>query len=329
MFSSTSRACRRHPELLGRPRWLSASSVHRREVVKDNIVGTTPYHRSYLLLRHPDPPATYPSIFDSAFSPLYRDLMLRAKLRGGLVNFWWDAEAESAEVEQRQTRDDEHYPATLFAAPDPLHAWRARASGPIRVDRESTHAVEVLFDASAPAQAREADPGNALLLVCTHGARDCRCGDTGGAVARALKEELAARRARVGSADSGGKGTHAEHVWWKIRLGEIAHVGGHKHAANLLAFPSGDWLGNLTPADVPLVLDTVAAQLKAGSSRISAESTRTDTAITTALPEPLAPLISNATIWRGRMGLTKEEQIHLLEAHIQDPIPSVGRARGI
>jgi len=32
------------------------------------------------------------------------------------------------------------------------------------------------------------------LYVCTHGVRDCRCGDTGGAVGRAIRDELRRRR---------------------------------------------------------------------------------------------------------------------------------------
>ncbi|KAI0628520.1 hypothetical protein C8Q77DRAFT_1035683, partial [Trametes polyzona] len=50
------------------------------------------------------------------------------------------------------------------------------------------------------------------LYVCTHGARDCRCGEGGGEVRRALRRELAKR------------GLGAEDVV----LGEVAHVGGHK-----------------------------------------------------------------------------------------------------
>ena len=50
------------------------------------------------------------------------------------------------------------------------------------------------------------------LYVCTHGSRDCRCGEGGGAVARALRGELAKRG--LGEKD--------------VVLGEVAHVGGHK-----------------------------------------------------------------------------------------------------
>lgn len=57
----------------------------------------------------------------------------------------------------------------------------------------------------------EADADRLYLYVCTHGSRDCRCGDAGGDVVRALRAEVARR----GIAD-------------EVFVGEVAHVGGHK-----------------------------------------------------------------------------------------------------
>lgn len=48
------------------------------------------------------------------------------------------------------------------------------------------------------------------ILVCTHGARDCRCSDIGGDLVGALRHEIARR---------GGA---------ECRVTECAHVGGHK-----------------------------------------------------------------------------------------------------
>ena len=56
------------------------------------------------------------------------------------------------------------------------------------------------------------------LLVCTHGSRDCRCRDRGGPLIEALKSELFVRGKRDGEGS----------VWSRIRVGEAAHVGGHK-----------------------------------------------------------------------------------------------------
>ena len=53
--------------------------------------------------------------------------------------------------------------------------------------------------------------GKREVLVCTHGSRDCRCEQTGGALVLALRTELARR----GLED-------------EVAVNEIAHVGGHK-----------------------------------------------------------------------------------------------------
>ncbi|THG97359.1 hypothetical protein EW145_g7631 [Phellinidium pouzarii] len=171
--------------------------------------------------------------------------------------------------------------------------------------------AETFHEAPSPTHEAGPETDGAILLVCTHGARDCRCGDAGGALIDALRKELSMRRRRSNLNEDINGSVHSESVWKKIRLGEIAHVGGHKHAANLLAFPFGDWLGNLSPSHAPLVLDLVAAQLRIIDTRIVGErpyieSARGSTSLDSL--QPLAPLIADATLWRGRMGLTKGEQ---------------------
>jgi hypothetical protein len=130
------------------------------------------------------------------------------------------------------------------------------------------------------------------IYVCTHGARDCRCGETGGAVFRALKHEVD----RLG-------------VGGKVRVGEVGHVGGHKcvfytcsgfmllnnvefrYAANVLVYPHGEWLGLVTPSDVTSILSAILLR--------PIKPHREDDPLL--LPEH----------WRGRMGLGKDEQIEL------------------
>ena len=50
------------------------------------------------------------------------------------------------------------------------------------------------------------------LNVCTHGVHDCRCGDTGGAVGRAIRDELRRRK----EADPSDPST-------RVKLAEVAH----------------------------------------------------------------------------------------------------------
>ncbi|EIM83692.1 uncharacterized protein STEHIDRAFT_30779, partial [Stereum hirsutum FP-91666 SS1] len=114
------------------------------------------------------------------------------------------------------------------------------------------------------------------LYVCTHGERDCRCGEWGGEVADELNAELKRRQSN-----------DPEGVWGRYSIGEVGHVGGHKHAANLLVFPYGDWFGGLRKQHVSSVLDAVAARPYAATHWDAPPD----------LPE----------FWRGRMGLSKEE----------------------
>jgi len=119
------------------------------------------------------------------------------------------------------------------------------------------------------------------IYVCTHAARDCRCGDIGGLVAEALRKEIDKR----GLAST-------------VRLGETGHVGGHKYAANVLIYPRGEWLGYVKPEDVPTILDRALEE----------HSLDLDWDPST------APLLIPRH-WRGRMGLEKEEQLTLAAAY--------------
>ncbi len=73
-----------------------------------------------------------------------------------------------------------------------------------------------------------------FIFVCTHGARDARCGECGPPLLKSLAEELAA----CGLQDA-------------VRLHRSSHVGGHKYAGNVLVYPPGDWYGYASPADAP------------------------------------------------------------------------------
>ena len=101
------------------------------------------------------------------------------------------------------------------------------------------------------------------IFVCTHGARDARCGQCGPALIQAFERALAERDL----AD-------------QVTLLKTSHTGGHRFAGNVLIYPSGDWYGYVTPADVPDLVDRCLAQ--------------TD-------------LVND--LWRGRMGLSPEKQV--------------------
>ena len=77
------------------------------------------------------------------------------------------------------------------------------------VKREVEEAKLAVGGESGTKGVKAGGDGEIEILVCTHGSRDCRCENIGGALVRALREEIAQRGANV-------------------KVGEIAHVGGHK-----------------------------------------------------------------------------------------------------
>jgi (2Fe-2S) ferredoxin len=70
----------------------------------------------------------------------------------------------------------------------------------------------------------------------------------------------------------------------QVRVRRTSHLGGHKYAGNVLIYPSGDWYGYVTPEDIARVVDEhiLAGQLV-------------------------------RDLWRGRMGLSPEEQSRELD----------------
>eukprot|EP00013_Stygamoeba_regulata_P015045 CAMPEP_0177681822 /NCGR_PEP_ID=MMETSP0447-20121125/30928_1 /TAXON_ID=0 /ORGANISM="Stygamoeba regulata, Strain BSH-02190019" /LENGTH=312 /DNA_ID=CAMNT_0019191279 /DNA_START=161 /DNA_END=1096 /DNA_ORIENTATION=- len=72
-----------------------------------------------------------------------------------------------------------------------------------------------------------------MVLVCTHGARDKRCGRIGPQVKSKLQELLAA------------KGLTEQDV---VVRGS-SHLGGHKYAGVMVVYPEGDWYGYVTSRD--------------------------------------------------------------------------------
>ena len=80
------------------------------------------------------------------------------------------------------------------------------------------------------------------LLVCVHAARDQRCGDQGPPLAEAV----------VRAAEARGFGDLTVH--------RSSHVGGHRFAGCLIAYPAGDWYGMLTSELAPRFVDQCLAR---------------------------------------------------------------------
>ena len=65
----------------------------------------------------------------------------------------------------------------------------------------------------------------------------------------------------------------------QVAVHRTSHLGGHEYAGNLVVYPGGDWYGYVTPDDVARIIDEHILGSKIVVDR-----------------------------WRGRMGLTREEQ---------------------
>ncbi|KAF9110229.1 hypothetical protein BGX27_006621 [Mortierella sp. AM989] len=121
------------------------------------------------------------------------------------------------------------------------------------------------------------------VLVCIHGSRDCRCGDQGGEFYQILKDMVG----YTGLTNS-------------IKVYGVSHIGGHKWAPNTIMYPSGDWHGNLSEKDSvdaqQILFDALAnGGIAAGVRERGASD----------------PIMIDK--WRGRMGLSQEDQQKLYQ----------------
>ncbi|XP_078176486.1 altered inheritance of mitochondria protein 32-like [Carex rostrata] len=116
------------------------------------------------------------------------------------------------------------------------------------------------------------------IFVCSHGTRDQRCGFCGTALVNKFEEDIAA----LGLVD-------------KVYVSPCSHIGGHKYAGNVIIYDSsfngestGHWYGYVSPGDVPVLLE----QHVRGGKIVE-------------------------KLWRGQMGLSREEQKKAQELRLQ------------
>jgi len=151
-------------------------------------------HLSYVFLHSQDPPATFPVKFSTAFQ---RELQLRTLKLRTIVNFAWTGVPSVSNSVKTA--------ATVFSVSG------GRLEIP-EVSMENINEVEAsLKDHIQRDSVTQETRQEIHFYVCTHGARDCRCGQQGGLVARLLKEEVDRRK-----------------MGHFLKVREVGHVGGHK-----------------------------------------------------------------------------------------------------
>ncbi len=152
------------------------------------------------------------------------------------------------------------------------------------------------------------------FFVCGHGARDARCGECGVPVAHRLVD--AVRRLPGGRADGGGAGGGAVRVWLS------AHLGGHKYAANVIAFPGGDWYGGVgAPAAAAPPAGAATPQPQSGGAAAAGPPLAR-----AAAPAAAPPAVCFGSICQVTLELDARA---LLEAHVPGfaPPPAAAAAR--
>lgn len=166
-----------------------------------DLPGTAPFHNHYVMLHSRKPPREFPK---AVSSPVQKALQLALATSNGLVNFSWSPQQSLPPVLSSSSDDDDVYSATVFL----------KGRNVIELEGLTVSNVQ-------EAVHRITNPGSTIhpdgavqplyIYVCTHAARDCRCGDIGSSVSEALRKEVDRR------------GLNAV-----VKLGETGHVGGHK-----------------------------------------------------------------------------------------------------
>jgi len=175
-----------------------SSEVKLPEYHEGRLEGTVGEHQCYVLLHSPYSPEAFPSVYKT---PLQLELQGRATKWGGLVNFSWFEGAAPAPNTQ---------PATVFS----------HLGGKLEipdVTMENIDKIEGLIRQHLEGPVTKSTSEDMHIYVCTHGARDCRCGDRGVQVYKALLEATKAEQ----MANPTGPAN-------RIKIGEVGHVGGHK-----------------------------------------------------------------------------------------------------
>ncbi|GJN91172.1 hypothetical protein Rhopal_004190-T1 [Rhodotorula paludigena] len=240
--------------------WARSFSLSASLAAPPPVIGSGPAYPRHLLIHANQPATRWPSHLE-AVSPLYRQLGKRFAAHPDLAKLgfsftdagnWpveeqWDA-ARTKFDEPREGGGEERYSATVY--PDFLHIPDFSLSS-LASFEELYRSLPPPAPASVSSSSTEPStaPARTHIFVCTHGSRDCRCGDLGEPLYQALLREI--RRRKLGGELRDGQDG--------VRIARVAHIGGHKWAGNALVYKEDgkgcDWYGLLRAEDAPKLLD--------------------------------------------------------------------------
>jgi hypothetical protein len=195
------------------------------------IIGTVPPHDVAVFLRSSVHPSEYPSRFSSSVQTSLRNKFKALRCRA-LVNYAWflpDGETHLG-AHSPLEGDMEPVTGTIFSHKGGMQENVQFSLSnldeifPAIVERHIPLASErplSIFRAEEAASSETAFPrklieGDVHIYVCTHGNRNCDCGEVGGRVVSKLRKALLDRL------------THdPESPLKRVKIGEVAHVSGH------------------------------------------------------------------------------------------------------
>ncbi|KAI3436795.1 hypothetical protein D9Q98_006206 [Chlorella vulgaris] len=156
---------------------------------------------------------------------------------------------------------------------------------------------------------------NLALLVCCHAARDTRCGKLGPPLAATLQRLVQQRgldqeppslsasandpaAASDSQPSSRSSGASPSTALPRVQVFGTSHIGGHKYAGNVLCYGAehpcdGDWFGGVNSGNAEAFMEAILG------IELGVDGGAEDPAL--------------RPYWRGRLGLTKEEQLELWE----------------
>ena len=207
------------------------AGFHRKEIFSEPLVGTVKHHDTHAFLVHGDA-ASWPQkefeVEGDAATALHEALREAAGAFKSGVHQFPPGASEAGKVKLNLSEDGARShpgdaPGDVLMFPQ----MRRHRLGPHLASSPDAVAafvrdVVVSGDANPPSSSGEPLRG-AHVFVCTHAARDARCGLCGPALIDAFRDEVR----RLGLADV-------------VAVRGCSHTGGHKYAGNVLVFvPSG------------------------------------------------------------------------------------------